>query len=117
MSTTPFTPRSYGEAMDYVFVWLKSLYLPILDFVFTEMRKYQVQILKDEEVKGLEQEKAPATRSPETEEEHAAGGALLALNVLSEQQYHTRPSWTEERARPGIWRLTCNLTLPDGRRL
>ena len=103
--------------MDYVFVWLKSLYLPILDFVFAEMRKYQVQILQDEELKGLEQQKAPTGRSAEAEEEHAAGGALLALNVLCEQQYRIRPTWTEERARPGIWKLTCDLTLPDGRRL
>jgi hypothetical protein len=109
--------RSYGEALDYVLAWLRPLYLQILDFVFQEMRKYQMQIAQEEAANAVEQAKACSDPSPEAEEEHAAGGALLALNVLCEQQYRITPVWNEARARPGIWRLTCALTLPDGQHM
>jgi hypothetical protein len=103
--------------MDHVFSWLKPLYLPILDFILKEMRNYQVQIARDEAASAVKQAEASKVASPEAEEEHAAGGALLALNVLCEKRHHIQPIWRDERARPGIWRLTCDLTLPDGQRL
>lgn len=117
-SSAALVPRTNGQALDYVFAWLKPLYLPLLDFTLDELRKYQISLEQDEEVMAVERAAAPKPERTEAQQdEYEAGGALVALTMLCENQYNVKPVWSDERAGPGFWRITCDLTLPDGRRL
>lgn len=98
------------------------MYLPILEFALTEMRKCQAQLEKDQP--KPKPTKAPGKLPKENpdadfvrEEERLSGGAVNALVLFANNQYSVEPVWSDKRSGPGMWRMTCELKLPDGRTL
>lgn len=121
-NTTVFdgTARLHGEAIDYLLTWLRPMYLPIIGFALTELRKYQEELERDRP----KAKKVPGKVSKVNtdvdfvkEEERLSGGAVNALFLFAKNQHNVEPTWSDKRSGPGVWRTTCELQLPDGRKL
>jgi len=97
--------RSYGQALDHVYTWLKPLYIPIIGYTLEHMRTYQ---------RKLEEEDALQRETEMASEDQKATGASSALNQYSVVRLKSVPQYETVRAGPSVWQTTCTVTLPDG---
>ena len=97
--------RSYGQALDHIYTWLKPLYIPIIEYTLEQMRMYQ---------RKLEEEDALQRETEMASEDQKATGASSALNQYSMVRLKSVPQYETVRAGPSVWQTTCTVTLPDG---
>jgi hypothetical protein len=100
------SPRSYGQAIDFVYTWLKPLYIPIIEYTLEQMRIYQRQLQEEDDAR-IKKERAAT-------EDQRATGASAALNVYCMARLRFVPRYETARARPGVWRTTCTVTTANG---
>lgn len=101
-------PRTYGQAIDYVYTWLKPLYIPIINYTLQQMQIYQRR-LQEEHLAALHSDLKKMTI-----EDQCASGAAVALSVYCMKRLKFVPEYDTRRAGPGVWRTTCTVTLLDG---
>ena len=98
--------RTYGQAIDYVYAWLKPLYIPIIEYTLQQLQVYQRQLQEEDDARFK-------TESIATEDQRATG-ATAALNVYCNVRLKLAPRYDTARARPGVWRTTCTVTTVNG---
>lgn len=97
--------RSYDQALDHIYTWLKPLFIPIIEYTLEQMRMYQ---------RKLEEEDALQRESEMAVEDQKATGALSALNQYYMVRLKSVPQYETVRAGPSVWQTTCTVTLLDG---
>lgn len=104
--------RTYGEALDYTYTWLRPLFRPVLDHALKAKQEYQ---------KKLEADKKATDALPElsrvVEEELLARGVVNALNQYCEETFDKMPDYHCERRGEHEWQVTCTVTTLTGERL
>ena len=105
----PLTPRSFGDAMDYIYSWFKPLFSPIAHFAL-HSRREAVKSLK------LSAEDGAKIFDEIKEEDRKARGAKAAVDIFIKNTYDQQPNVATTRppGTTGIWRALYTVKLPDG---
>lgn len=102
--------RTYGDALDHTYLWLRPLFRPILDHALKAKQDYQ-RLLE-----AVEQEADPTEEVKKVkQQELVAGGAAGALNTYCEHTYGNQPIYTCEREGLHEWKITCTVTTDEGK--
>lgn len=101
--------RTEGQAFDYVYAWLKPLFIPMTQFFIREMQR-ELSRIQNDEVATLEQ-----AAEKKMLDEQIAGGATAALITYCENYFGRQPEYEIVRARPGVWKATCTIKDFEGK--